>query len=125
MRDPVCPLKLALYGHPDSGGFWEQHCDEHLRHIGFVPVEEWKSCYIHEKLGLLLVVYVDDFNFAGPKANLAKGWKLIRDKLILDDPTPLGRFLGCEHTHVQKVLASSGASVNALEYCMTEFMLSW
>ena len=22
-RDPVCPLRLALYGHPDSGGFRE------------------------------------------------------------------------------------------------------
>ena len=21
MKDPVCPLVLALYGHPDSGGF--------------------------------------------------------------------------------------------------------
>ena len=21
MRDPVCPLELALYGHPDSGDF--------------------------------------------------------------------------------------------------------
>ena len=21
MKDPVCPLRLALYGHPDSGGF--------------------------------------------------------------------------------------------------------
>ena len=26
-RDPVCPLRLALYGHPDSGGFWERHCE--------------------------------------------------------------------------------------------------
>ena len=25
-KDPVCPLRLALYGHPDSGGIWEQHC---------------------------------------------------------------------------------------------------
>ena len=23
MKDPVCPLILALYGHPDAGGFWE------------------------------------------------------------------------------------------------------
>ena len=26
MHDPVCPLILALYGHPDSGGCWEKHC---------------------------------------------------------------------------------------------------
>eukprot|EP00975_Prorocentrum_lima_P029499 6192974-Prorocentrum_lima.AAC.1 len=30
------------------------------------------------ELTLFLVVYVDDFKLAGPKANLAKGWKLIR-----------------------------------------------
>eukprot|EP00969_Alexandrium_andersonii_P115919 5125988-Alexandrium_andersonii.AAC.1 len=30
MIDPVVPLKLALYGHPDSGGYWEQRCDGHL-----------------------------------------------------------------------------------------------
>ena len=28
MRDPVCPLELALYGHPESGGYWEQHAEE-------------------------------------------------------------------------------------------------
>ena len=28
IEDPVVPLKLALYGHPDAGGFWEKHCEE-------------------------------------------------------------------------------------------------
>ena len=37
-RDPVCPLRLALYGHPDSGGIWEKHCTKQLRSIGWVPV---------------------------------------------------------------------------------------
>eukprot|EP00959_Pyramimonas_sp_CCMP1952_P385277 8074602-Pyramimonas_sp.AAC.1 len=27
MIDPVCPLLLALRGHPDAGGFWKQHCE--------------------------------------------------------------------------------------------------
>ena len=35
MRDPVCPLILALYGHPDSGGFWEKHCEAHVFSFGF------------------------------------------------------------------------------------------
>ena len=30
LRDPVVPLRLALYGHPDSGGYWEKHCETHL-----------------------------------------------------------------------------------------------
>ena len=33
-RTPVVPLVLALYGHPDSGGFWERHCEEKLKLIG-------------------------------------------------------------------------------------------
>ena len=31
MVDPVCPLVLALYGHPDSGGHWEIHCEAKLK----------------------------------------------------------------------------------------------
>ena len=27
-RDPVCPLRLALYGHPHSGGYWEEQCEK-------------------------------------------------------------------------------------------------
>ena len=34
-RDPVCPLVLALYGHPDAGGYWERHCNTHRADIGF------------------------------------------------------------------------------------------
>ena len=38
MRDPVCPLVLALYGHPDSGGHWEAHCESKLTEAGYVPI---------------------------------------------------------------------------------------
>ena len=34
---------------------------------------------------------------AGPKACLARGWALLRKHLTLDDPTPLGNYLGCGH----------------------------
>ena len=61
----MVPLRKALYGHPDAGTFWEQHCDESVRAVGFEP--------IHEKLQLVLVVYVDDFKMAGPQKNLAQG----------------------------------------------------
>eukprot|EP00959_Pyramimonas_sp_CCMP1952_P410962 8612270-Pyramimonas_sp.AAC.1 len=30
MRNPVCPLYFSLYGHPDPGGHWEQHCEGHV-----------------------------------------------------------------------------------------------
>ena len=81
MEDPVCPMILALYGHPDAGGWWEQHCHKALLLGGWTPIKNgsWKSVYWHEKLKLLLVVYVDDFKMAGPKENLKQGWKTITE----------------------------------------------
>ena len=46
-RKPVVRLRKALYGHPDSGTYWEKHCDAHVKKVGFSPVsEEWPSCYV-------------------------------------------------------------------------------
>ena len=81
MQDPVCPLVLALYGHPDAGGFWEQHCETQLKRVGFVPVPDWPSVFRHPALETFLVVYVDDFKQSGPSANLAEGWRLIEGSL--------------------------------------------
>ena len=34
-KDPVALLILALYGHPDSGGLWQRHCEKALYAVGF------------------------------------------------------------------------------------------
>ena len=70
MEDPVCPLVLALYGHPDSGTDWEVHSQRHLISVGFQPIEGWPSCFWHPERSLFLVVYVDDFKLSGPRNNL-------------------------------------------------------
>ena len=36
-EDPVCPSVLALYGHPDSGGRWEAHCNDMVKTKGWTP----------------------------------------------------------------------------------------
>ena len=110
-RDPVCPLRLALYGHPDSGGIWEKHCTKQLRSIGWVPVlpDIWQSIFYHPELDLLLVVYVDDFKMAGPKDNLAKGWEGISKVLDMDPAEPLGRYFGCNHREQTSVKLDRGA----------------
>eukprot|EP00969_Alexandrium_andersonii_P277081 12247304-Alexandrium_andersonii.AAC.1 len=70
---------------------------------------------------------------AGPTGNLAKGWDLVRQsrvsadgekkpRLTLDDPTPFGRYLGCEHITGEKVSPITGRHVRILEYGMSEFM---
>ena len=97
MQDPVCPLVLALYGHPDSGGYWERHCEKHLLDNGFAPIEGWRSCYWHKGLRLLLTVYVDDFKMAGPKESMKEGWRLIRKNIRTEEPTPAGKYLACDH----------------------------
>ena len=32
-KEPVCILNLAIYGHPDAGGYWERHCEKHLASV--------------------------------------------------------------------------------------------
>ena len=95
---------LALYGHPDSGGYWERHCHKHLVAQGFHEVPSWRSCYVHPTLRLFLVVYVDDFKLAGPKTSLAEGWRMIRKQVRTEDPIPLGKYLGCNHVVTARTL---------------------
>ena len=117
MSNPVCLMKKALYGHPDSGSFWEQHCKAQLEKVGFKLVANWNSCFKHEKLKLFLLVYVDDFKLAGPKKNLANGWKLIKSVITIDEPRELNRYLGCDH---EKFTDEVGAQkFSGMKYCMT------
>ena len=98
-NDPLSPLILALYGHIDSGGLWENHFETGLRKNKWRPLLKgiWQSVFFHDELKLLLVVYVDDLKLAGPTANLAKGWKNIESAIEIDTPESLGRYFGCEH----------------------------
>ena len=111
----VCLVK-ALYGHPDAGTFWEQHCDESVG-------EEWPSVYTHPELQFVLVVYVDDFKMAGPKNNLKKGWELLREKLIIEPETGLDLYLGCSQSKGTVVLGN-GHKVTTVTYDMEQFLRS-
>lgn len=72
--------------------------------------------YYHKKRKLLLVVYVDDFKLAGPKAELPWAWKELSKSIQIDPPSPpLGdndeelrvhRYLGCGH-EMQSLRADS------------------
>ena len=123
VKDPVVPLVLALYGHPSSGAYWEERCDTKVRSCGFVGIGdcgEWRSCYYHPELDVLLIVYVDDFKMAGPESAVTKAWSMIRsgdDKLEMEDPVTLESYLGCAHelsTHTTK----DGVQVRAVKYNM-------
>lgn len=94
---PVVKLKKALYGHPDAGTYWEQHCERAVRSIGFEPVVSWPSCYFHKEWNVLLSVHVDDFKMSGPENNLALAWSKLRTHIEMDDPVPAGLYLGCNN----------------------------
>jgi hypothetical protein len=81
----ICPVVLmgaALYGHPDSVSFWQNHCNKKVGKVGFRGLgSEWPSIFYHDELRLLLTIYVDDFKLAGPEENIAKGWELLRQEI--------------------------------------------
>ena len=82
-----------------------------------------------KRLDLFLTIYVDDFKLAGPEGNLAEGWRLIRGDadndwgkgLIMEDPTPLGHYLGCNHVQ-GKVTLPNGNVANTVSYDMEDFL---
>jgi hypothetical protein len=119
--DPVCELRLALYGHPDSGGFWEKHCDDILVDIGFEKIDSWGSCYFHPVHRTFLIVYVDDFKMAGPVESLRKCWDLIqtpvpgKESLKIEPPEPVNRFLGCQHRLSTKSITWHGGDPTDLD----------
>ena len=85
--DPVVPLDLALYGHPDAGGYWEEHCETMILECGFQRIDNWRSAFWHPTKRSLLVVYVDDFKLAAPTEHVAGIWKDLRSRIKLDEPT--------------------------------------
>ena len=92
---PVVKLVLALYGHADAGGFWEAHCDEKLKSIGYTSIaEEWPGVYWHEPTRAMLIVYVDDFKLAARVADHDALWKAIRKVIDMDPKPSTAAFLG-------------------------------
>ena len=92
-KDPVCPLMLALYGHPEQNSTVRSS----LPLLGgslYCPKYGNPFSTTLNSIDLLLVVYVDDFKMAGPAKNMEKGWKTISDVIDMDPPVPFGRCFG-------------------------------
>ena len=71
-KRPVVRLRLALYGHPLAGLFWEKHASEAVQRCGFRPVPDWECMYYHADLRLMLAIYVDDFKLVGQSSSLSR-----------------------------------------------------
>ncbi len=78
-----------------------------------------------------MTIFVVNFKLAGPESNLAEGWRLIRGDanneggtgLIMEDPTPLGHYLGCNHVQ-GTVTLPNGNVAKTVTYDMDEFLAS-
>ena len=116
-RRPVCRLVLALYGHPDSGGYWQQHSFAIIERAGFQSIEGWPSVFIHPTKRVLLIVYVDDIKIAGPTAELAGVWESLKE-IDLDPPTSCARYIGCNQS-IQEL-----ETCRKMVYDMSDFMLA-
>ena len=86
IADPVAPLVFALYGHPDSGGYWERHCETQIAKCNFLPVPNWSSVFYNSKTDVLLMTYVDDFKASGPADEVRKAWVELRKHINMEDP---------------------------------------
>ena len=107
----MVPMLLALYGHPDSGGIWENHLNSRVVKQGWKQIlpDIWHSIFHHQELNCLLVVYVDDFKMAGPTANLEKAWASVKAAVNIGDPEPYDRYFGCMHREFQNIRLPSQA----------------
>jgi hypothetical protein len=97
-HDPVVKLRLALYGHPESGALWDKHLGKVLLDLGWRRVESHPGFWIHEGTGAIMTVYVDDLMMAAPADREAELWRQIEAKVEFGDPpTPIAKFLGGHH----------------------------
>ena len=94
---PMVRLVLALYGHADSGGYWERKSYGDLAECGWIVAPERRGVFYKKaEHGIAwLMVYVDDFKMSSHKKDTANLWRPIREKIRMADPAPSARFLGC------------------------------
>ena len=60
---------------------------------------------------------------SGPKGALAGAWTNLRQKMNIEDPKPLGVFLGCDHKQYTRKLPN-GKAVRCIEYDYESFLVS-
>jgi len=98
MKDPVMRLHKALYGHPRSGGDWDQHLGRVLRAQGWVPVEGVLSLWRSPCGECVLAIYVDDLLCSGPRMKAVNYLKELHKFVQLAGIEDLNKFLGTVYT---------------------------
>ena len=96
-KNPVCLLVQALYGHPEAGAHWERHLTSIIKELGGEAMPSHPSTFWFPAERLMLTVYVDDLLLGGPVGAHEDFWKRLQERVSLDPPEPVSRFLGRYH----------------------------
>ena len=84
-------------------------------------MDEWPSCYWHFGLKVFCIVYVDDIKISGPAKSVDEAWHLVTNNIIIEDITPPGLFLGCQHrVHEVDHPTAKGRNIRVMEYDMED-----
>ena len=95
--DPVVPLVLALYGHPDAGGFWEQRCEEQVKLEGWETIPNWPGLFWHPVHKALLIVYVDDSKWQRrQRSQTSCGKAFVRDSISTNRALRIGFWVATD-----------------------------
>jgi hypothetical protein len=94
----VCRLNKALYGLKQAARQWQRHINSKLLELGFRCLISDNSIYIHDKLGIILAIYVDDLLvFSKDVSNIDNLFEDLRNKdLDITNLGPIQEFLGIE-----------------------------
>ena len=92
---PCCRLILALYGHEDSGGYWEEKSYADIVRCGWERVEGRRGVFLHKPKQATLMCYVDDFKIACRVADHKELWGELGKYIRFSKIALVERYLGC------------------------------
>jgi hypothetical protein len=96
--DIVLLLKKSLYGLVQAPRVFYEHLGDNLRRVGFEPCTDVDPClWIHKKLGMVVIVWVDDcLFFHKDKNEIYKIIKELEKTMPLTQEESITAFLGIE-----------------------------
>ena len=91
----VRKLNKALYGLRQSPRIWYRHLLIYLTALGYRPLAEEHSAFLHPDLNAIIAVYVGDLLIVGPNSdNIAQLKTQLPEKFQMSDLGPCQYYLG-------------------------------
>ena len=115
IKRPCVRLWKSLYGHPESGYYWDQKFREIMKMMGAKHIDSFPSNFWIPKYKLLLTLYVDDIIVSGEATNHGPFWEELQRYLELDPPCDVERVLGREH-HIVRTQSTTKCSFQMREF---------